>query len=111
MLLWKVTILGVGVWLVLLGVFYVLRRGKDSESPPPFKMSSPGRAIVKPVTGSGVPASPSAACRYEARNDALRSIVRSRSLTKEDAAALMDYIVSTNDSMRAECAKEWSNAK
>ena len=49
--------------------------------------------------------------RYEARNDALRSIVRSRSLTKEDAAALMDYIVSTNDSMRAECAKEWSNAK
>ena len=49
--------------------------------------------------------------RYEARNDALRSLMRSRSLTKEDAAALMDYIVSTNDSMRAECAKEWSNAK
>ncbi len=49
--------------------------------------------------------------RYEARNDALRSIMRSRSLTKEDAAALMDYLASTNDQLRAERVKEWSNAK
>ena len=40
--------------------------------------------------------------RYEARNDALRSIMRSRSLTKEDAAALMAYLASTNDAMRVE---------
>ena len=32
--------------------------------------------------------------RYEARNDALRSIARRRSLTKEDAAVLMDYLAS-----------------
>ena len=40
--------------------------------------------------------------RYEARNDALRSIMRSRRLTKEDAAALLDYLASTNDAMRVE---------
>ena len=40
--------------------------------------------------------------RYEARNDALRSIMRSRSLTKDDATALMDYLASTNDQLRAE---------
>ena len=40
--------------------------------------------------------------RYEARNDALRSLMRSRSLTKEDAVALMDYLASTNDQLRAE---------
>ena len=84
-----------------------------------MKMSSPGRMIVKPITGNGVLVSPSAAgaasgavaavCgdganvgRYEARNDALRSIMRSRSLTKEDAAALLDYLASTNDAMRVE---------
>ena len=40
--------------------------------------------------------------RYETRNDALRSVMRSRSLTKEDAAALLDYLASTNDAMRVE---------
>ena len=39
---------------------------------------------------------------YEARNDALRSIMRSRRLTKEDTAALLDYLASTNDAMRVE---------
>ena len=39
---------------------------------------------------------------YEARNDALRSLMRSRRLTKEDAAALLDYLASTNDQLRAE---------
>jgi hypothetical protein len=39
---------------------------------------------------------------YEARNDALRSVMRSRRLTKEDAAALLDYLASTNDAMRVE---------
>ena len=50
------------------------------------------------VCGAGeVPAD-----RYEVRNDALRSIMRSRSLTKDDATALMDYLASTNDQLRAE---------
>ena len=40
--------------------------------------------------------------RYEARNDALRSIMRSRSLTKDDATVLLDYLASTNDQLRAE---------
>ena len=40
--------------------------------------------------------------RYEARNDALRSIARRRDLPKEDAAALLDYLASTNDAMRVE---------
>ena len=40
--------------------------------------------------------------RYETRNDALRSIMRSRSLTKDDATALMAYLASTNDAMRVE---------
>ena len=44
----------------------------------------------------------STAGRYETRNDALRSVMRSRSLTKEDAAALLDYLASTNDAMRVE---------
>jgi hypothetical protein len=39
---------------------------------------------------------------YEARNDALRSVMRSRRLTKEDAAALLDYLASTNDAMCVE---------
>ena len=114
--------------LCIAAMTLLLRRGKEPESPPPMKMSSPGRMIVKPITGNGVPVSPSAAgaasgavaavCgnganvgRYETRNDALRSIMRSRSLTKDDATALMDYLASTNDQLRAERVKEWSNAK
>ena len=50
------------------------------------------------VCGAGeVPAD-----RYEARNGALRSIARRRDLPKGDAAALMDYLASTNDAMRVE---------
>ena len=52
---------------------------------------------VAAVCGDGANAD-----RYEARNDALRSIMRSRSLTKEDVAALMAYLASTNDAMRVE---------
>ena len=112
-------LVGAVLFVLLLRIFFVQCIGKESESPLPTKMSSPGRMIVKSITGNGVPASPSVAgsasgavtavCgnganvgRYEARNDALRSIMRSRSLTKEDAAALMAYLASTNDAMRVE---------
>ena len=112
-------LVGAVLFVLLLRIFFVQCIGKESESPLPTKMSSPGRMIVKSITGNGVPASPSVAgsasgavtavCgnganvgRYEARNDALGSIMRSRSLTKEDAAALMAYLASTNDAMRVE---------
>ena len=40
--------------------------------------------------------------RYEARNDALRSIARRRNLPKTDVDALMAYLRSHDDSMRVE---------
>ena len=40
--------------------------------------------------------------RYEARNDALRSIARRRDLPKEDVAALMAYLRSKDSAMRVE---------
>ena len=40
--------------------------------------------------------------RYEARNDALRSIARRRDLPKEDVAALTAWLASSNDPLRAE---------
>ena len=40
--------------------------------------------------------------RYEARNDALRSVARRRNLPECDVVALMDYLASTNDLLRAE---------
>ena len=40
--------------------------------------------------------------RYEARNDALRSIVRRRNLPEKDVAALMAYLRRADDAMRVE---------
>ena len=40
--------------------------------------------------------------RYEARNDALRSIARRRDLPKGDVAALMDYLRAADSAMRIE---------
>jgi len=40
--------------------------------------------------------------RYEARNDALRSIARQRDLSSDDVNALMAYLRSQDDSMRVE---------
>ena len=40
--------------------------------------------------------------RYEARNDALRSIMRERNLTADDVAALTAWLASTNDVLRVE---------
>lgn len=40
--------------------------------------------------------------RYEARNDALRSIARRRDLAKDDVAALLAYLRSADDAMRVE---------
>ena len=45
---------------------------------------------------------PATSNRYEARNDALRSIARRRDLPKEDVAALMAYLRSKDSAMRVE---------
>ena len=45
---------------------------------------------------------PSTADRYEARNDALRSIARERHLSSNDVAALVAWLASTNDVLRVE---------
>ena len=45
---------------------------------------------------------PSCADRYEARNDALRSVARRRDLALEEVALLMSYVESTNCILRVE---------
>ena len=47
-------------------------------------------------------ADPATADRYEARNDALRSIARERNLPADDVAALTAWLASTNDVLRVE---------
>ena len=47
-------------------------------------------------------ADPTIADRYEARNDALRSIARRRDLPEKDVAALMAYLRTADDAMRVE---------
>ena len=54
-------LVGAVLFVLLLRIFFVQCIGKESESPLPTKMSSPGRMIVKSITGNGVPASPSVA--------------------------------------------------
>lgn len=53
--------------------------------------------------------SPATADRYEARNDALRSIARNRNLSQSDLSALLGYIASTNDVLRVERAAALKN--
>ena len=106
--------------VALLGLAYVivLRESDDWDLPSPRSLPMSNELRVKSVLWKEIHTMPSdvvaispvaAVCgdganagRYEARNDALRSIMRSRSLTKEDAAALLDYLASTNDAMRVE---------
>ena len=47
-------------------------------------------------------ADPTTADRYEARNDALRSIVRRRDLPEKDVAALIAYLRTADNAMRVE---------
>ena len=55
-------------------------------------------AAVAIVCGEDAPT----ADRYEARNDALRSIARRRDLPEKDVAALIAYLRRTDDAMRVE---------
>ena len=98
-------------------VCHVTRRGEPPT--PPVRKPSPVRVVESSRAPAGasrapwrVDASsavkvicgddPATADRYEARNDALRSIARRRDLPEGDIAALMAYLASTNDVLRVE---------
>ena len=103
------------------GVVAVLRNRRQPASPPDVPVAvSPAEVRVKAVERkSATVARPNVATtssavaivcggdeatagRYDARNDALRSIARERNLASNDVAALMDYLASTNDVLRVE---------
>ena len=82
-------------------------RGAASEVRVCARHAVPGVSAVPegPASGSvrticGLDAA--SADRYEARNDALRSVARRRDLTSDDVALLMSYVESTNFILRVE---------
>ena len=117
-----VVIIG-GIALLLAAVVDVVvaSRNRCQPLPPPDVpvAASPAEVRVKAVERKSEPldhevvdassavaivcgADSATADRYEARNDALRSIARRRDLPKEDVAALMDYLRAADSAMRIE---------
>ena len=109
------------VLLIAAAVVIVLcSRCRPLPSPNVPVVTSPSEVRVKPVVRKDAARTPAVAAsasravavvcgadeatagRYEARNDALRSIARRRDLPKEDVAALIDYLATTNDPLRVE---------
>ena len=113
---------GIAALLVCVAVVSVLRsRTRVTPRPPVPVVTTPSSEVrVRAVKGkeppvahaAGVVASAAVAVvcgedeatadRYEARNDALRSIARRRDLARNDVALLMAYVGATNDVLRAE---------
>ena len=73
----------------------------SAKSPAPevraWETADPSPAVSRVCGGDGATAD-----RYEARNDALRSIARRRDLADGDVAALMSYVKSRGGSLRPE---------
>ena len=112
----------VSAFLLACGVAKVfsLRHALPSPPLPPTPSTPPAAVSVKPMSpkttsvAEAYPglvsaaitaicgADPTSADRYEARNDALRSIMRERHLPTNDVAALTDWLASTNDVLRVE---------
>ena len=108
--------------LVCVAILLAMRNGRrETPLPPvPEATGTPSEVRVKPVVRKDAARKPAVAAstsravavvcgedaatadRYEARNGALRSIARRRDLPKEDAAALIDYLATTNDPLRVE---------
>ena len=107
--------------LIAVAVVVALRNRQQSSPPPEVPVAQrPAEVRVKAVERNSVAATTTAAfdasravaivCgadkatadRYEARNDALRSIARRRDLPEKDVAALMVYLQSTEDALRSE---------
>ena len=115
----------IACWTVLLiaavvGVASALRNRQQPAPPPDVPVAaSPAEVRVKAVERKPEPmdyevveassavaivcgADPTTADRYEARNDALRSIARRRDLPEKDVAALVAYLRSKDNAMRVE---------
>ena len=73
-----------------------------SVAPGPSSSTEPNPAAISASIATIRGADPSTADRYEARNDALRSIARERNLQEDDVAALTAWIASANDVLRVE---------
>ena len=117
-----VTACGTALLIAAAVAVVVASRNRQQPAPPPGVplAAAPAEVRVKAVERNSVAATITAAfdasrvvaivCgadkatadRYEARNDALRSIARRRDLSEADVAALMAYLRSHDDSMRVE---------
>ena len=120
---WKIVAICGTVLLIAAAVAVVVAlRNRQQPAPPPDALVAalPAEVHVKAVERNSVAATTTAAfdasrvvaivCgadkatadRYEARNDALRSIARRRDLPEKDVASLMVYLQSTEDALRSE---------
>ncbi|MBR4613062.1 MAG: hypothetical protein IKO40_10150 [Kiritimatiellae bacterium] len=71
-----------------------------SVAPGPSSSTEPDPAAISASIATLCGADSFAADRYEARNDALRSIARERNLPADDVGALVSWLASTNDVLR-----------
>jgi hypothetical protein len=115
------TVFGTALLIAAAVVVVVASRNRQQPAPPPDVpvAQTPAEVRVKAVERKPEPmdhevveastavaivcgADPTTADRYEARNDALRSIARRRDLPEKDVAALVAYLQSTKDRLRPE---------
>ena len=116
------------LFVTVVAIVYVSRNRRHPASPiGVLFVTAPAEVRVKAVERNSVAATTTAAfdasrvvaivCgadkatadRYEARNDALRSIARRRDLPEDDAAALLAYLRRSDDAMRIERAAALKN--
>ena len=112
---------GIALLLAAVVAVVVASRNRQQPAPPPDVLVSPcpadvrvkaverkpepsDREIVEASTAVAVVcgADATTADRYEARNDALRSIARRRDLPEKDVAALIAYLRTADNAMRVE---------
>ena len=117
----RITVIVCGtVLLIAVAVVVALRERQPVSKPEAPVAQTPAEVCVKAVERNSVAATTTAAfdasravaivCgadeatvdRYEARNDALRSIARRRDLPEKDVAALVAYLRSKDNAMRPE---------
>jgi hypothetical protein len=115
------TVFGTALLIAAAVVVVVASRNRQQPAPPPDVpvAQTPAEVRVKAVERKPEPmdhevveastavaivcgADPTTADRYEARNDALRSIARRRDLPEKDVAALVAYLRSKDSAMRVE---------
>ena len=116
-----VTVCGAALLIAAAVAVVVALRNRQQPAPPPDvpvavspaevrvkaverKPEPSDREIVEASTAVAVVcgADATTADRYEARNDALRSIARRRNLPEKDVAALVAYLRSKDNAMRVE---------